>query len=192
MFSGHPLWQGIIFSLVMWAAKVFVGIWLPAQHTTSLIWKRLRQREADAKSTSDVQLQEISPERPVDATSAIPAAQEDDAPSRASTPVSESEEEQEGSSRETAMSSETQQPTPSEKTSFLLPTLLLGSAMVARGEIGLLIINVARSASSKVMPEDLFIVSAWAILLCTVIGPVSVALLARKLKDGSSIPPEWR
>jgi hypothetical protein len=70
-----------------------------------------------------------------------------------------------------------------------VPTLLLGSAMVARGEIGLLIIEIGYNTTPYVSKEG-FITGVWAILLNTIIGPMTVGLLvkfhASKLKGG-----EW-
>ncbi|KAG2413004.1 hypothetical protein HFD88_010563 [Aspergillus terreus] len=54
--------------------------------------------------------------------------------------------------------------------------LLLGSAMVARGEIGLLIIEIGYNETSYVSEEG-FITGVWAILLNTIIGPVTVGVL---------------
>lgn len=59
-----------------------------------------------------------------------------------------------------------------------LSGLLLGSAMVARGEIGLLIVEVGYNETSYVS-EDAFITAVWAILLNTVLGPVTVGLLMK-------------
>ncbi|KAL4740257.1 Cation/H+ exchanger [Aspergillus similis] len=59
-----------------------------------------------------------------------------------------------------------------------LSGLLLGSAMVARGEIGLLIIEIGYNETSYVS-EDGFITGVWAILLNTIIGPVAVGLLVK-------------
>ena len=56
---------------------------------------------------------------------------------------------------------------------------LLGSAMVARGEIGLLIIEIGYNRTSYVS-EDGFITGIWAILLNTIIGPVTVGLLVKR------------
>ena len=55
---------------------------------------------------------------------------------------------------------------------------MLGMAMVARGEIGLLIIQVGLN-ETPFLSEAAFVTAAWAILLNTVIGPVSVGLLLR-------------
>ncbi|KAF9884728.1 Hsp70 ATPase ssc1 [Aspergillus nanangensis] len=54
--------------------------------------------------------------------------------------------------------------------------LLLGSAMVARGEIGLLIIEIGYNQTDY-LSEEGFITGVWAILLNTIIGPVVVGVL---------------
>lgn len=62
--------------------------------------------------------------------------------------------------------------------SGLLPGVLLGSAMVARGEIGLLIVQIGYNSTSYVSEEGLD-VAIWAILLNTIIGPIVVGLLIK-------------
>ena len=71
----------------------------------------------------------------------------------------------------------------------LYPAAILGSAMVARGEIGFLISAVAESKGvfgkdngKSGGASELFLIVTWAILLCTVLGPVTVGLLVRRLK----------
>ncbi|KAL3476293.1 Cation/H+ exchanger [Aspergillus californicus] len=59
-----------------------------------------------------------------------------------------------------------------------LSALLLGSAMVARGEIGLLIIEIGYNETSYVTEEG-FITGVWAILLNTIIGPATVGILVK-------------
>lgn len=59
-----------------------------------------------------------------------------------------------------------------------LSALLLGSAMVARGEIGLLIIEIGYNSTSYVSEEG-FITGVWAILLNTIIGPITVGVLVK-------------
>jgi Kef-type K+ transport system membrane component KefB len=59
-----------------------------------------------------------------------------------------------------------------------LSALLLGSAMVARGEIGLLIIEIGYNQTSYVTEEG-FITGVWAILLNTIIGPATVGILVK-------------
>ncbi|KAJ6136867.1 hypothetical protein N7497_012119 [Penicillium chrysogenum] len=63
-----------------------------------------------------------------------------------------------------------------------LAATLLGSAMVARGEIGLLIIEIGHNETPYVSDEG-FYTGVWAILLNTIIGPVSVGLLVRFYAD---------
>lgn len=59
--------------------------------------------------------------------------------------------------------------------------------MVARGEIGLLIIEIGHNETPYVS-DDGFITGVWAILLNTIIGPVTVGLMVRfyadKIEDG--------
>ena len=50
--------------------------------------------------------------------------------------------------------------------------------MVARGEIGLLIIEIGYNSTSYVS-EEAFITGVWAILLNTIIGPITVGLLVK-------------
>lgn len=64
---------------------------------------------------------------------------------------------------------------------------MLGSAMVARGEIGFLISSVAESngvfgTSSAGGSSELYLIVTWAILLCTLIGPVAVGSMAKRVK----------
>lgn len=59
--------------------------------------------------------------------------------------------------------------------SSLSPALLLGMAMVARGEIGLLIVEIGYNSTSYVSPQG-FTTAIWAILLNTIIGPVCAGM----------------
>jgi hypothetical protein len=66
----------------------------------------------------------------------------------------------------------------------LYPAAILGSAMVSRGEIGFLISSVAEA--NGVFGADgnteEFLVVTWAILLCTLIGPITVGLLVKRVR----------
>lgn len=57
--------------------------------------------------------------------------------------------------------------------------LLLGMAMVARGEISLLILQIGYNQSGKVSSEG-FIVGTWAVVLNTIVGPVAVGVLVQR------------
>lgn len=70
------------------------------------------------------------------------------------------------------------------------PALLLGMAMVARGEIGLLIIQLGLNDTSF-LSEEAFLVAIWAIVLNTIIGPVAVGLLLGKYDRSIAEDPRW-
>lgn len=165
MFEGTVLWQGIVFTIVQLFGKAFTGVWValtPAMGRLNAIIRHLPQ-EITSKAES-------KPDITTDMPSTSSAAQNE---SRESYPPSSPRSKQ-------------------KKPSNLYPTLLLGLAMCARGEIGLLIASVARSASDRLMPQDLFIVSVWAIVLCTIAGPVGVAQIIRRVRSGKwAAPKEW-
>ncbi|CRK30179.1 hypothetical protein BN1708_015774 [Verticillium longisporum] len=69
------------------------------------------------------------------------------------------------------------------------PAMLLGVAMVARGEIGLLIIQIGLN-ETPYLSEDAFIVATWATVLSTIVGPVVVGLLLKR--HGQSISDDQR
>ena len=62
--------------------------------------------------------------------------------------------------------------------------------MVARGEIGFLISSIAESDgiyignqdSASGTASDLFLIVSWAIVVCTIIGPICVGLFVRKIQ----------
>lgn len=62
--------------------------------------------------------------------------------------------------------------------------------MTARGEIGFLISSIAESKNifSSTRADDgknseIFLIVTWAIMLCTVIGPLSLGLLVRRVRQ---------
>lgn len=85
---------------------------------------------------------------------------------------------------------------PPAKPLSLYPGLILGCAMVARGEIGYLISSLAEGhgvlrggSGSSSEPSELFLIITWAITLCTVAGPVTMGYLVdrvRKLEKKSA------
>ena len=60
--------------------------------------------------------------------------------------------------------------------------LLLSVAMTTRGEIGFLIAAVGQSHDILV-PDEIYLIVIWAIVLCTLAGPVGVGIIARRLKN---------
>ena len=76
----------------------------------------------------------------------------------------------------------------------LYPAGIISCAMTARGEIGFLISSVAETkgvfrqgpaadaADAADAVSDIFLVVTWAIVLCTILGPLCVGLLVRRVK----------
>lgn len=69
--------------------------------------------------------------------------------------------------------------------SSLEPALLLGFAMVARGEIGLLIVQIGYNDTPYVSDAG-FLTAIWAIMLNTILGPIAVGLLVKYRGKGIS------
>lgn len=161
MFQGDIVWRGIIYTILMILGKLLTGLWLVR---------------------FDIRLPSIS---------IIPSG---------CSPWS-------WLKRPTKRTQSTQEPKPSPTSSTprtittssplkprsLYPASILGSAMVARGEIGFLISSLAESngifiqssSSSSSNNDDtsrIYLVVTWAIMLCTVIGPVVVGSLVRRAK----------
>jgi hypothetical protein len=72
--------------------------------------------------------------------------------------------------------------------------LLVGFAMIARGEIGFLIASLSQSSGTLILKkkggpdtqgsgEEIFLVIVWAVVLCTIIGPVGVGIIVRRLRQ---------
>jgi Kef-type K+ transport system membrane component KefB len=73
------------------------------------------------------------------------------------------------------------------KPKSLYPASILGFAMVARGEIGFLISAVAESrgifsSAGAEGSSELFLIVTWAIMLCTISGPIAVGLLTKRVR----------
>ena len=196
MFSGAVVWRGFVYAVLMILGKLMCGLWLirlniplPAPRT----WRITKVFHKIIQSTKS------SSRRPVAAK-----ARRSNILNRASNKTESTELASMRSPPETAApntkSMGTAQPSESLITSTqpvkpltLYPATILGGAMVARGEIGFLISSLANSqglfsanssdgSSSQDENSSIFLVVTWAIVLCTIIGPVTVGLLVRRLK----------
>ncbi|KAH7337564.1 Sodium/hydrogen exchanger family-domain-containing protein [Rhizoctonia solani] len=67
--------------------------------------------------------------------------------------------------------------------------LLVGLALVTRGEIGLLILNIAEAQA--LVSEESFAVGIWAVVLSTLIGPVGVGTILRSRASNWVIRGPW-
>lgn len=67
---------------------------------------------------------------------------------------------------------------------------LLGTAMMARGEVGLLIIQLGLNTTTA-LSEEAFLVAIWGIVLNTILGPVSVVFLLKRRESAIVGDPRW-
>jgi len=163
MFSGPILWRGLVYTILMIMGKLFTGLVLVRFDMTPFLFLRSK-RQLQEKSKSD------SSQSPTTAPS--------------SSQNSETRDQQ-----DTENTYRKRHPSPALKPKSLYPAAILGSAMVARGEIGFLISSLAestgvfRSASDDENgSSETFLVVTWAILLCTVLGPLSVGALVKRVR----------
>jgi Kef-type K+ transport system membrane component KefB len=71
--------------------------------------------------------------------------------------------------------------------------LLVGFAMIARGEIGFLIASLSQSSGTLTLrdpvltgngssSDEILLVIIWAVVLCTIIGPIGVGIVVKRLQ----------
>lgn len=192
MFNGGIAWRGIVYSILTLVGKLVCGLWLvrvslPASFTGvfkvlarmvkqiyfPLLWcQQSSQVTAPALNTS----QSIQEAR----TGTDPAQQTLDLSTTATQRTNEIDRTSERNSR----FPNSADAAPISKPTSLYPAAMLGFAMVARGEIGFLISSLA--ASNGILSADgddeLFLITTWAIVLCTIIGPVGLGLLVRRVR----------
>lgn len=184
LFSGPIVWRGIVYTLLMLFAKLVTGIWLvrfsrplfpnvlPMAENQSILGmaankkpKRVTNKGKEAAAVSagneELQLQDTSDRTPRKASNA-------------------------GESKKSA---ETREKKYMNRPISLYPAAILGTAMTARGEIGFLIASLADSTgvfSSGIPTEsasEIYLIVTWAIVLCTIVGPLSVGMLVKRVRQ---------
>ncbi|OCL07311.1 Sodium/hydrogen exchanger [Glonium stellatum] len=178
MFSGSVVWRGIVYALLMTFGKLVCGLWLVRFSIAPLIPNKLRinsfklpalphlcgkRSKREGRSNNPSFWSALSSTLQQRRTSVVQQA----TPKATSLPRSRSNHQ-------------------SPKPLSLYPASMLGIAMVARGEIGFLISAVAESndifGSPSTGDSEIFLIVTWAILLCTIIGPLGVGLLVRRVR----------
>jgi hypothetical protein len=175
MFRGAIVWRGIVYTILMAFAKVLCGLWLVKLSsvpftTTRRLLKGLKppaiphlcgQTKSNNKTSQDPA--NVAPAPSINETTVAPPALTSNGERRSSSNP--------------------------PKPLSIHPPLILALAMCARGEIGFLISGVAESngifSASGVAsdePSDIFLVVTWAIVLCTIIGPLGVGLSVRRVR----------
>ncbi|EXJ55620.1 hypothetical protein A1O7_08549 [Cladophialophora yegresii CBS 114405] len=184
MFTGGVIWRGVIYTIFMFISKFACGFWLmrlPGLAAGVLGLKRSSNTEkkltgankigataaaAGSGSVSDPQKASLD-DLPAPKSSAIPEKKQ-----------SASRQSNEGRVRTRSTVTSTLKPI------SLYPGCIVGSAMVARGEIGFLISALAESNGifGGEPNASIFLIVTWAIMLCTIVGPVIVGTLVARVK----------
>ncbi|QIW96370.1 hypothetical protein AMS68_001888 [Peltaster fructicola] len=170
MFDGQLVWRGLIYALLMGIGKLTCGLWL-VRFSISL--PRLPAAKQLMKAASSIALLFRHQEQAPRGTALQPdaAAVAASAVAFSTTTVSDT-----GRRHRQWIS----------KPQSLYPAAILGSAMISRGEIGFLISAVAQSsglfdAAPGSTGPDLFLVVTWAVMLCTIVGPIATGLLTKRV-----------
>ncbi|KAL1637271.1 hypothetical protein SLS58_009362 [Diplodia intermedia] len=208
MFTGSVVWRGIVYTILMMFGKLVCGLWLVRFSVSPYVPERLKLRKlrlpsmphlwgASAKEGAKAERKKDPNRKHSHSDVPRPQREEQQIPSQAQTsPRSEEETaRQHGSSSEQDEHADNSTPAvrhtshDAKKPISLYPASIVGSAMVARGEIGFLISSLAQSkgifasssSSSSSGADEIFLVATWAIMLCTIIGPLAVGLLVRRV-----------
>ncbi|PYH34836.1 cation:proton antiporter [Aspergillus neoniger CBS 115656] len=203
MFRGDVVWRGIIYAILMIFGKMVTGIWLvrfSLPSTTTLLstlerpfsWalfsctsrksedkKKKKEKEKDTRPRRQTAVRTEQSDRNADAKNSAEHRGNPQNPNR-NEPVSETE-------------PQTTSPNPSSTMSLppkpksLYPPFILGLAMVARGEVGYLIASLAESqgmlsSGSNGEISDIYLVVIWAISICTLVGPIAVGTIVKRVK----------
>ena len=171
MFKGKIVWKGLVYTLFMLFGKLVTGIWLIR---LNISFPKLKRRN---KSKHKIEAQINNR-----------ASQE----LKILEPTTKKKDGEETTSHSTTESSTSPTVTPQEpktkKPLSLYPAAMLGTAMMARGEIGFLIASLAEtkgifsSSGEGTKSSEIYLVVVWAVVLCTVIGPVSVGTLVKRVR----------
>ncbi|EMD00956.1 hypothetical protein BAUCODRAFT_62064 [Baudoinia panamericana UAMH 10762] len=193
MFSGDVVWRGLVYSALMVFGKLLCGLCvmhfavpvlgpkrlrnllplLPSSglHWRSFLTKSPRQYKAAKSGNSTAYSKQ---ERP---SPGHVSAQPNGTRTRSKAPSPQT------TARKTASGARNEPLKPRS----LYPAAILGTAMVARGEIGFLISSVAESegiygGGDTGGSSELYLVVTWAVLICTVLGPICVGLLVKRVR----------
>ncbi|CEJ55700.1 hypothetical protein PMG11_01940 [Penicillium brasilianum] len=185
MFQGQVVWRGIVYTLLMALAKIVTGVWLlpiTISPVSGLVKLKRAAKVPIAWCTSR-RKQEHERKVPGRSNTGKKATR----PSREalSTPTS-----QQPAGPEVRPPTLSENTVPGKQTRSLYPASIVGLAMIARGEIGYLIASVAEKSGLFAQPDkdttngnsEIYLVVVWAITLCTIIGPICVGTLVKRVK----------
>lgn len=195
MFKGDIIWRGIVYTILMLFAKLVTGIWLIrinlpwskfkvptplhsllARSAACIGWPKIKgTRKGNSKAIEAEGPENIQESSKHEDCTVPPDPLDSASPPRDSPPSSNP-------------ISPLKHPKMSKPLS-LYPAAMLGTAMTARGEIGFLISSLAETtgvfaASNKKTSgsSEIYLVVTWAIVLCTIIGPLGIGTLVKRVR----------
>ncbi|OJK02382.1 hypothetical protein ASPACDRAFT_41206 [Aspergillus aculeatus ATCC 16872] len=205
MFKGDIVWRGVIYAILMFLGKVVTGTWLvrftfgpvsslvrtltaffsyvklvcarsPQAKTAKVKNKTAKKEKARSRDSNTVATDQSTDKVAGSGTSASNGNNSSQGASASSTA-------RDHPGPERASSSSSLPPKPKS----LYPSSILGLAMVARGEVGYLIASLAESKGIFGQgptggSSDTYLVVVWAISICTLLGPICVGTLVRRVK----------
>ncbi|KAI0637599.1 hypothetical protein C8Q77DRAFT_1086796 [Trametes polyzona] len=181
LWDPQIIWRGVIYSILMCIAKLAVGLPIlfhePSQRAATYLIRRARSSiTALIRTGSAIRFTYLrrSTQGSSSRNSTSTPESKDGAKTRACVSVSP-----------TADNNASGPANPQQPLLASVPAAtFMGIAMVARGEIGLLIAQLARGDDTNDKPgllgTESFLLCIWAILLCTLVGPVSLGFVVRK------------
>ncbi|KAJ5346924.1 Sodium/hydrogen exchanger family-domain-containing protein [Penicillium brevicompactum] len=202
MFKGSVVWRGVIYALLMMFGKLITGIWLVrfSSHPLSSLANVLKSPLSrihlfciPTRTDKEQKENRHSPSRaPIQSSKVCASNNQANTQNQAVENCRSSEDKssagppkpQEDSHATPRRSSKEKFP---PKPKSLYPPSILGLAMVARGEVGYLIASLAQSqgmfgTGSSGEISEIYLVIIWAISICTLVGPICVGTLVKRVK----------
>jgi Kef-type K+ transport system membrane component KefB len=205
MFQGSVVWRGFVYAVLMTFGKMCTGLWLVRGSPLSGLTTFARILKASLSYVTSCLRR--PPKSQSEKSPIAPRAEHreavqdrDGAPQEPSNNRSAPVGSDNQKAGESATNTDTDRPPqrePDQRTPFvsslppkpksLYPASILSLAMVARGEIGYLIASLAESkgifGKNSQGSSETYLVVVWAISLCTLIGPISVGTLVKRVKS---------
>lgn len=186
MFEGQVVWRGIVYTLLMAIAKIVTGIWLLPITISPQSGLAKFKRVVTIPVTWCISRPKQEDHRQVACRSK--KGKKNTRQTRGSANTSTPQQPLGAEARPSTLS---ENPEPSKQTRSLYPASIVGLAMIARGEIGYLIASVAETGGLFAQPDketkngnsEIYLVVVWAITLCTIIGPICVGTLVKRVKS---------
>ncbi|KAJ9157849.1 Cation/H+ exchanger [Pleurostoma richardsiae] len=200
MFSGAVIWKGVVYAILMFIGKLLCGLWL-VRFPGVMVWLRssIKHYVLDTgKRPQPPPVIALEPEQTASVAGPSETLRTDTSlPSVSGSMPNAERDDGAGEQNPTQATAAPQDMFPGEDTRntlpsppkplSLYPSAILGLAMVPRGEIGFLISSVAQSngifgGEQSPSESEIFLIVTWAIVLCTIVGPLCVGLLVRRVR----------